>query len=274
MAHCNCFRDIPMTRREILKQGAVGFGAVALSCLLNDKAYGATHPVAPHYVAKAKNIIFLYMDGAVSQVDSFDPKPRLDKEDGQPFAMKMEPTQFDNNGNTLASPWKFKRYGESGIPVSDLFPYIGSCADELCVVRSMVSNFSEHNAANYFLHTGYGQSGRPSMGAWATYGLGTENQDLPGYVVLDGGLIPSGGIDCFSSGFLPASYQASLFRNERPSLANIDSLDESAVGPDASLGRGNPGALRTLGLLGVGHLELRASLSDAVRRAGRDGFAS
>ena len=234
MHHCNCFRDVPMTRREMLRQSSMGFGALALAALMADKAYGAPlvqanplgqsnplAPASPHYFPKAKSIIFLYMDGGVSQVDSFDPKPRLKKEDGQPFGMKAEPTQFDNNGNTLANLWEYKQYGESGIPVSDLFPHIGSCVDDLCVIRSMVSNFSEHNAANYFLHTGHGQAGRPSMGAWTTYGLGTENHNLPGYVVLDGGLIPSGGVDCFASGFLPATYQASVFRVEEPALANI-----------------------------------------------------
>ena len=136
--------------------------------------------------------------------------------------MRAEPTQFENNGATLGSPWRFRQYGESGLPVSELFPHVAGQVDRLCVVRSMVSNFSEHNAANYFLHTGHGMSGRPSMGAWATYGLGSENQDLPGYVVLDGGLIPSGGVDCFGAGFLPATFQASLFQNREPALANVE----------------------------------------------------
>ncbi|MEZ6106180.1 MAG: DUF1501 domain-containing protein [Pirellulaceae bacterium] len=162
------------------------------------------------------------MDGGVSQVDTFDPKPRLTRDNGRPFAMRAEPTQFENNGATLGSPWRFRQYGESGLPVSELFPHVAGQVDRLCVVRSMVSNFSEHNAANYFLHTGHGMSGRPSMGAWATYGLGSENQDLPGYVVLDGGLIPSGGVDCFGAGFLPATFQASLFQNREPALANVE----------------------------------------------------
>lgn len=152
------------------------------------------------------------MDGGVSQMDSFDPKPLLRTLDGKPFAAPMEPTQFNNNGNTFGSPWEFKQYGESGLPVSGMFPFVGECADELCVVRSMTSKFSEHHSANYFLHTGAGIQGRPSMGAWAAYGLGSENQDLPGFVVLDAGLIPSGGAENFGWGFLPAAYQASVFR--------------------------------------------------------------
>ncbi|MBI2424293.1 MAG: DUF1501 domain-containing protein [Candidatus Hydrogenedentes bacterium] len=217
----------------MLQQCANGFGAIALAALLGDKAYGAPVAHGPNAAAqlaqftpKARNVIFLYMDGGVSAVDSFDPKPRLNAEHGQPFKMTMEPTQFDNNGNTLGCPWEFRQTGETGHPVSDLFPYMRQCVDDLCIVRSMVSDFSEHNAANYFLHTGHGLQGRPSMGAWATYGLGSENQDLPGFVVLNGGLIPSGGVDNFSSGFLPATYQASFFRPDVPALANVMPLEQ------------------------------------------------
>ena len=152
------------------------------------------------------------MDGGPSQMDTFDPKPRLDREHGQPIKVKTHPTQFNNVGNVLGCPWKFRNYGESGIPVSDLFPHVGQCVDDLAIVRSMVSNFSEHTTANYFMHTGSGLQGRPSHGAWVTYGLGSECQDLPGFVVLNGGLIPPGGIDCFNSGFLPAAYQGSIFK--------------------------------------------------------------
>jgi uncharacterized protein (DUF1501 family) len=166
-------------------------------------------------------VIFLYMDGGPSQVDTFDPKPRLDREHGRPIGMKTPPTQFNNNGNVLKSPWKFDRYGESGLPVSALFPHVATCADDLAVVRSMTSEFSEHTAANYFLHTGSGLQGRPSGGAWVTYGLGSEAADLPGFVVLNGGLIPPGGLDCFTSGFLPATYQGSVFRSADPPLANL-----------------------------------------------------
>lgn len=218
-----------LTRRILLQQSSLGFGALALASLLSDRAYGTHFADAGalprlHHAPKAKSVIFLYMDGGVSQVDSFDPKPRLTQENGRPFRLKTEPTQFEQNGSALGSLWEFNPYGESGLPISDLFPYIGACADELCVVRSMVSKFSEHNAANYFLHSGHGLAGRPSLGAWTTYGIGSENQNLPGYVVLDGGLIPSGGVDCFGAGFLPATYQASLLQNRLPALANIQPL--------------------------------------------------
>lgn len=188
-------------------------------------------PSPSHLVPKARSVIFLYMDGGVSQVDSFDPKPRLAREHGENPRDKfaVDATQFNSIGKILKSPWDFKRYGECGMEVSDLFPHIGSCADDLAVVRSMVADFPEHTNANYFLHTGHGLQGRPSMGSWVTYGLGSENQDLPGYVVLDGGLIPPGGLDNFNSGFLPASYQGSIFRAGSEPLANIDPLEPTTA---------------------------------------------
>jgi hypothetical protein len=216
----------PLTRREMLLRCANGFGAVALASLLADRARADEarardrNPLAPrppHFAAKAKSVIFLYMDGGPSQVDTFDPKPRLDKEHGQAIKTKVEPTQFNNVGKVMASPWKFRPRGDSGIPVSDLLPHMAEWVDEMAVVRSMISNFSEHTNANYFLHSGHGQQGRPSMGAWVTYGLGSECDNLPGFVVLGSGMIPPGGVDCFNSGFLPASFQGSLFqRGEQP----------------------------------------------------------
>ena len=161
------------------------------------------------------------MDGGVSQMDSFDPKPRLALEDGQPIGMAIPKTQFADVGAVLKSPWEFRQYGASGLWVSDLFPNIARHADDLAVIRSMVSNFSEHTSANYFLHTGNGQQGRPSMGSWVSYGLGTESADLPGFIVLNGGLIPAGGLDNFGSGFLPAEFQGSIFKPGPQAVANL-----------------------------------------------------
>src|SRR5262245_22361639 len=229
--HCNRFLPAPLTRRQMLLRCANGFGAVALTALLGDRAFGHTdsNPLAArpsHFEPKARNVIFLYMDGGPSQMDTFDPKPRLAKEHGQPIKVKVEPTQFNNVGTVLQSPWKFRQYGESGTPVSDLFPNVAQCVDDLAIIRSMVSNFSEHTSANYFFHTGSGLQGRPCHGAWVTYGLGSENQDLPGFVVLNGGLIPPGGSDWFSSGFLPATFQGSVFKASAEPLANIRPAEE------------------------------------------------
>lgn len=232
----------PVSRREMLQMCKCGFGSLALTGLFGQllsscsqgsvfddssrkKGFSSTFP--PHFLPKAKNIIFLYMDGGVSQVDSFDPKPRLEKEHGEdPFRkFKVDDTQFGEVGKILKSPWKFKQYGASGMPVSELFPHIATCVDDLALIRSMVSNFPEHTNANYFLHTGSGLQGRPSMGAWINYGLGSENSNLPGYVVLDGGLVPPGGLDNFKNGFLPATFQASLLKAGEMPIANINTLD-------------------------------------------------
>lgn len=231
--HCGRFRATGISRREMLRNSACGFGSVALAALMSDRAFGGAlsginddlaNPLAPkppHYPAKVKRIVYCYMDGGPSQVDTFDPKPLLEKEHGQPFKMKIEPTQFNNIGKTLQSPWKFEQHGECGTPVSELFPHVAKHVDDMAVIRSMTSEFSEHTNANYFLHTGNGFQGRPSMGAWIGYGLGSECLDLPGFIVLNGGLIPPGGLDCFNSGFLPATFQGSIFNPGDQPIANI-----------------------------------------------------
>jgi hypothetical protein len=271
--HCRRFIGNGITRRDMLLRCGNGFGALAAAAMLGQTVADAadqtgtlaepsgSNPVAPklsHFAAKARSVIFLFMDGGPSQVDTFDPKPRLDREHGQPIKVKTHPTQFNNVGNVLGCPWKFRRYGESGIPVSDLFPHVGECVDDLTIIRSMVSNFSEHTSANYFMHTGSGLQGRPSHGAWVTYGLGSECQDLPAFVVLNGGLIPPGGIDCFNSGFLPAAYQGSIFRPAGDPVANITPAE-----PTSDLQRKKLDLLRTLdhGVLG------RLGRPDAVEAA-------
>lgn len=233
----------PPLRRHFLQRCSLGFGATALSLMLHEQSVAdgpnttadrkddVPHGILDrfHHTPKAKNVIFLYMDGGPAQMDTFDPKPELTKLHGKPFPMKMEPTQFDNNGSAMGSPWQFQQYGQSGLWVSDLFPNIAKHADKLCVVKSMTSKFSEHTSANYFLHTGLGIVGRPSMGAWVVYGLGSQSQELPGYVVINGGLTPPGGLDNFASGFLPAAYQGSTFAPTGDPIANLKS---SARSPD------------------------------------------
>ncbi len=237
MSHCRKFVTPPLSRREMLSQCANGFGAVALTAMMADGDRSANAASvnegrlvtqSTHFEPKVRNVIFLYMDGGVSQVDTFDPKSELDKQNGKPFPSKIEKTQFNNIGKTLASPWKFKNYGKSGTPVSDLFPYVGQHVDDLAVIRSMVSQFPEHTNANYFLHTGHGQQGRPSMGSWVGYGLGSECKELPGFVILNSGLIPPGGLDNFNSGFLPASYQGSVFAAQDPPVSNIRRTEKTA----------------------------------------------
>ncbi len=210
-----------------------GLGAVALAALLAEDSARAAPPGAGgslaglHHPAKATSVIFLYMDGGPSQVDTFDHKPALEQYHGRNPAevFKVEPTQFNNVGKVMKSPWKFARRGQSGQWCSDLLPKMAERIDDLCLVKSMVSKFPEHTSANYFLHSGLGMLGRPSMGAWLGYGLGTANRDLPAFVVVNGGLVPPGGMECFGSGFLPAAHQASVFRPGNPPVANIAPLE-------------------------------------------------
>jgi len=205
------------TRRDFLQKASLGFGNLALASL-----YGK--PIIPHFRPPAKNVIFLFMDGGVSQVDSFDYKPMLAKyhgKDPRKTIGKIEATQFGNVGKVMKSPWAFKQRGKCGAWISELFPHMAELADELAIIRSMTANFPEHATACYYLHSGLGLQGRPSMGAWASYGLGSENENLPGYVVLNGGQIPAGGLDNFSNGFLPATYRGNLLNVIGTPLANV-----------------------------------------------------
>lgn len=266
---CQQYRSAPLSRRAMLQQSASGFGALACTALGVEGALALPNAEltdnaghGPHHRVRAKQVIFLYMDGGPSQVDTFDPKPLLKKFDGRdPTELfTVEPTQFNNNGRILASPWKFRRYGETGLPVSDLFPHVAQCADDLTVVRSLTSEFPEHTFANYFLHTGSGLQGRPSMGAWVNYGLGSLSQNLPGFVVLNGGLIPPGGLDCFGSGFLPASYQGSVFKPTGTGVANITPTDASFERQRSKLD-----FVRSLDLLGSQHIGEHDAIESAIR---------
>jgi len=222
------------TRREALCRGANGFGGLALLHMLAEESRAASKQ--PHFAAKAKSVIFLYMDGGPSQMDSFDPKPRLNKENGQKLPFKPPTTVFNIGDKIYGSPYQFKQYGQSGTPVSELFPHLATCVDDMAIIRSMVADHSEHTAANYFLHSGSGFQGRPSMGAWANYGLGSESENLPGFIVLDNGLVPPGGIDCFGAGFLPASYQATLFRRGEHPIADLKPIDKTPQEQQEKLG--------------------------------------
>jgi hypothetical protein len=208
-------------RRDLLWRIACGFGGVALAGLLAEEAAGAA-PVAhaaslpgadplapkqPHFPARAKRVIFLFMHGGVSHVDTFDPKPQLAAMNGKPLPFAKPKFEFAPTGNLLQSPWKFRKYGQSGIEVSELFPEVASCSDDLCVIRSMNGgNQVSHGPALLTLHTGDGVFNRPSVGAWVLYGLGTENKDLPGFLALSPSVY-HGGAQNYGSAFLPASYQ-------------------------------------------------------------------
>jgi hypothetical protein len=222
--------DHSISRRQLLARTSTGFGLLALTGLLTDRAFGSESsqeepgPRVSHHPARAKHVIFCFMSGGVSQVDSFDPKPKLAELAGQPMPLKVERTQFNQNGNIMPSPFGFRPCGQSGIPVSSIFPHVGKVADELAVIRSMTSSVNEHAQGNYVMHTGFPFLGHPSAGAWMTYGLGSLNQNLPGFVVLQSGhaIPPHGGIGLFSSGFLPAQHQGSVIQADRsPAIRNL-----------------------------------------------------
>ncbi len=216
-----------MTRRTFFKQVGYGIGGMALSSLLLDNAMAQqvmkrTDPMAPkppHFQPKAKNVIYLFMAGAPSQIDLFDPKPLLVKHNGQPISediVKNERFAFiTGTPKLLGSPFQFEQVGQSGQWVSELLPHFKTIADDCAVIRSVQTDQFNHAPAQLFMNTGFQIPGRPSMGSWMTYGLGSENRDLPGFVVLiSGENNPDGGKSCWSSGFLPTSYQGVEFRSQ------------------------------------------------------------
>jgi len=220
----------------MLQKCSLGFGSLALAGLLSDKAYGAlgtdAKPPGPHFPAKAKHVIFCYMSGGVSHVDSFDPKPELAKRQGQPMPVPVKPTMFNNNGNIMASPWESKPYGQSGLALTNLFPRLAEHVDSLAVIRSMTSKVNEHAQGNYFAHTGFSFMGHPSAGAWMSYGLGAANKDLPGFIVLQSGdaVPPHGGVGVYSNGYLPGQYQASILKADgNEALPNIKPRESDAL---------------------------------------------
>jgi hypothetical protein len=202
-----------MNRRQMLSKSSTGFGLLALQGLIGQSQVLAS----PHYTPRAKSVIFCYMSGGVSHVDSFDPKPKLQEMAGKPMPVKVERTQFNNNGNIFPSPFEFQKHGESGIPVSSIFPRTAKMVDEMAVIRSMTSKVNEHAQGNYAIHTGFPFMGHPSAGAWVSYGLGNLNQNLPGFVVLHSGgsVPPHGGVGLYGSGYLPANSQGSVLQVDR-----------------------------------------------------------
>ena len=200
-------------RRSLLKSAALGFGHLALSGMLHESAQAdqtAANPLAAtqsHFPARAKRVIFLFMKGGPSGIDTFDPKPQLQKDDGKELPFDKPRVQFAPTGKLLRSPWKFRKYGESGIEVSELFPNVAQHVDDLCILNSVYGTNPAHGGACLKLHTGSDNFIRPSLGSWVTYGLGTESNNLPGFVTICPTLA-HGGVRNYSSAFLPARYSA------------------------------------------------------------------
>ena len=223
--------DTPTSRREFLQRAGGGFGALALSALMGDTSLvaGTSNPAAakiPHQFGKAKNIIWLFMEGGPSHIDLFDPKPLLNKLAGQPL-----PDSFDRpvtamgevNSPLLECKREWKQHGESGLWISDWMPHLGKVADELCVIRSCVSDGINHAGGVCQMNTGSVFGGRPSLGAWVSYGLGTENQSLPGFVVIkDTNSMVVNGVRSWGSGFMPSQYQGVLFESGDEPVTNLN----------------------------------------------------
>lgn len=216
----------PVTRRQALCQIGNGFGMLAFASLVGESlasagvlegAQAGTGPRPLDHPARAKHVIFLFMNGGLSQVDSFDPKPMLDKYHGQPLPGGTVATER-KTGTLLRSPFTFKKYGQSGIEVSEIFPHVGACADDICFVRSVYTDIPNHEPSLLMMNTGHTQAGRPSLGSWLTYGLGSENKNLPGYVVLCPDLPTTVGPPLWNNSFLPAVHQGTFISDkvERP----------------------------------------------------------
>ena len=226
----------------MLGRFASGFGLLGLAPLLElsgaDKAPAVLAVKAPGLVPRAKRVIFLFMSGGPSHVDLFDPKPELARRNGQPLPFEKPKLERTRTGNLLASPWQFRKHGGAGIEVSELLPRTAACVDDLCVIRSMVADNINHNGACLQMNTGEQAFARPSLGSWLLYGLGSENQNLPGYVVISPSQ-PAQGAPLWSSSFLPAAYQGTLVSDLSRPISNL-------VNP----GRGMAEQRRQLDLMG------------------------
>lgn len=236
-----------LSRRDVLRAAGAGFGGLALDGLLGLESQAAAPPTparsrstdplaprAPHFPAKAKRVIFLFMSGGPSHVDLFDPKPQLRVDNGKPLPFEKPKLERTKTGNLLGSPWEFRRCGKSGIEVSELLPRIGSVVDDLCIVRSMLADNINHNGACLQMNTGEQAFSRPSMGSWLNYGLGSENENLPGFVVLSPAQ-PAQGAPLWTSSFLPAAYQGTLVSDLRNPIANLSNARRTVAEERAQL---------------------------------------
>ena len=220
-----------VTRRSFLQQSSLGIGWLAFAGLANRLAGVEARRPQSHFAPRAKHVIFLFMDGGVSHVDTFDPKPELTKRHGQPAQWRADELSQSVSANRkwLKNLWEYKQHGQSGLWVSDLLPHIAGVADELCVVRSMVGETPLHGAQSLLLHTGRSIGAAPSLGSWVSYGLGTENEQLPSYMLLNNDWVPNGGSQNFASSFLPATHQATPVRAKGRPVDNITPADPAAL---------------------------------------------
>ena len=205
-----------VNRRAVLANFAGGFGMLGLAAMCAESSGGEQ---APHFPSKAKNVIFLFMSGGPSHVDLFDPKPSLTRLNGQPLPFEKPKLERTKTGNLFASPYQFSKRGQCGMEISELFPNVAKHADDICLIRSMVADNINHNGACLQMNTGEQAFSRPSMGSWLLYGLGSENKNLPGFVVISPSQ-PAQGAPLWSSSFLPGEYQGTLVNDLKNPIAN------------------------------------------------------
>ncbi len=242
-------RGGPATRREFLQRSGIGLGSLALAGVLADDSNqllaaphaNPMHPKPPQFAPRAKAVIHLFMNGGPSQVDTFDPKPALDKHHGKSLPMQLRTER--ETGAAYRSPFKFRKYGESGIEVSDLFPHVGEMIDDVCVIRSMHANVPNHEPSLMLMNCGDSQFVRPSVGSWITYGLGSENQNLPGFIAMSPGGYPIKGAENWQSAFLPGAYQGTYIDTKHEEIERLIANIRNAAGV------GRPEQRRQLDLL-------------------------
>jgi hypothetical protein len=237
LAHPPRIEDLFLTRRELLRRSCMGLGMLGLASLLaaEQKATAAdVNPLAPkqpHFPAKAKQVVHLFMNGGPSHVDTFDPKPALDKYHGKPLPSPNLRTERKTAG-AMRSPFKFQKYGQSGIEVSELFAQTAGCIDDLCVIRSAYADVPNHEPSLMLMNCGDGRLPRPSMGAWLTYGLGSENQNLPGFIAMCPGGLPIVGVQNWRSAFLPGAYQGTYIDTQHTDIQKlIENIKNNSATP-------------------------------------------
>jgi hypothetical protein len=234
------FQQTPSTRREFLRRSGIGLGTLGLAGILADESSrvfaspspNPMSPKAPQFAPRAKAVIHLFMNGGPSQVDTFDPKPALDKYHGQPLPMSLRTER--ETGAAYRSPFKFKKYGESGIEVSELFADVGEMIDDVCVIRSMHANVPNHEPSLMLMNCGDSQFVRPAVGSWVTYGLGSENQNLPGFIAMCPGGYPIKGAENWQSGFLPGAYQGTYVDTKHQEIEKLIANIRNSAGVDQS----------------------------------------
>jgi hypothetical protein len=222
--HRPTLNDCVHTRREFLQRTGLGFGALGLGMLVaGGEAHAAVNPMAPrgpHFAPKAKRVIHIFLNGGLSHVDSFDPKPALEKYAGQNLPTQNLKTER-KTGAAMPSPYKFQHYGQSGIPVSEIFKHTAQCVDDMCIIRSMYADVPNHEPSLLLMNCGEARLIRPSLGSWVTYGLGTENQNLPAFIVMCPNGYPIQESQNWQAGFLPGIYQGTYIDSQHTDIEKL-----------------------------------------------------